>query len=427
MKILSFVPHYSRKMLLGASVLLLLFTGMQNAHAANEYGVDNVIVDATGKDATDARTKALAEGEKSAFAQLVLRLNLPNPSQALAKVTSQQVSSTVRGFTVVEEKMTTDHYHATLNYSFDPRQIQSLFPSAEQPIATPTTPIAATPAATTAAALPASPPQPATPAAAIAPATPAPTQPASPVAVQPAAPAAMPQPPTRKAVLVLPVYNDGNALMLWQDDNKWRSLWYDAALESGGGLVVVPLGDLDDRVDVDDTNVSTATPESLKRVYDRYAVGQVIVAQAFYNQKADPKPTLEVTVKKLLAGKAETTIMNYTIHSTETLDALMLRASSDIARSLYKQQTFDPSKVTSDRLKEISARVNTTNIKEWQALRQRLLMRSNIADIRFISISYYETNMIIVYRGTTDMLGKTLVAGGLRVLQDGDALVLELK
>jgi hypothetical protein len=106
---------------------------------------------------------------------------------------------------------------------------------------------------------------------------------------------------------------------------------------------------------------------------------------------------------------------------------LLARASNDIARTLYKQQTLDPNKIEYDRLKEINARVNTTNIKEWQALRQRLLMRGNIVDVKFVSISYYETTMVITFKGTADMLGKTLVASGLRVLQDDNSLVLELK
>ena len=232
----------------------------------------------------------------------------------------------------------------------------------------------------------------------------------------------------RKAVLVLPVYNDNGTLMVWQDDNKWRNVWYEAALEAGGGLVVVPLGDINDRVDVDDGNVNAANTRTLKRMYDRYGVGQILVASAFYNLKADPKPTLEVSLRRLLPdGKEELTSSSYTIRTTETPDALLLRASREIAKSLYKKQTIDPNKIEYDRQKEITARLNTTDIKEWKTLRQRLLTRGNIVDVKFVSISYYETVMTISYKGTSDLLGKTLVAAGLRVLVDGEQLVLSLQ
>jgi hypothetical protein len=379
------VPHYLPRILLCASILLLFALPYGRANAANEYEVDNIVVDSDGKDTTDARTKALQKGEKDAFSQLILRLNPPNAAQIFAQVTPAQVNGAMRGYTVIDEKMTADHYHATLNYTFDPRQIQALAPPppAPQPAVLPVSPAPAT--------------------------------------------SVMMTPSEHKAVLILPVYSQDNALELWQDDNKWRTLWYDAALESGGGLVIVPLGDINDRVDVDDGNVNAATPESLKRMYDRYAVGQIDVVQAFFNPKADPKPTLEVTLKKLLPGKPETVQISYIIHANETLEGLLTRASNDIARTLYKQQTIDPNKIEFDRIKEISARINTNSIQEWQALRQRLLMRSNIVDIKFVSISYYETNMIISFKGTADMLGKTLVASGLRVMQDGDRLVLSLK
>ena len=35
--------------------------------------------------------------------------------------------------------------------------------------------------------------------------------------------------------------------------------------------------------------------------------------------------------------------------------------------------------------------------------------------------------MTITFKGTPDMLGKTLVISGLRVMQDGDSLVLAIK
>jgi hypothetical protein len=191
--------------------------------------------------------------------------------------------------------------------------------------------------------------------------------------------------------------------------------------------VIAPLGTLDDRVDVDDTNVETASAATLSRMYGRYGVGSIYVLSAFYNLKADPKPTLEVTLKRLGEGKDEVSHMNYTIHSTETLDTLMVRASTDIAKTLYTQQTIDPNKIEYERLKDIEARINTSDIREWETLRKRLLAHSNIVSIRYTSISFYETTMIITFKGTADILGKTLVAAGLRVMQDGDSLVLSLK
>jgi hypothetical protein len=388
------LSHYSYKTAWLASVLLAgLLSPAQPAFAAGEYSVDNVAVDAGGSDTTDTRTKALSAGEMDAFKQLITRLAPARASEIIPKTTHPQVSVMVRGYEVLDEKMTANHYHATLRYNFDPKQIQAL-------TYTPPPPAAAAPAPV-------------------------------PAAAETDQPAAAPKAASenkRKAVLVLPVSNEGTSLQLWQDENKWRSLWYDAALESGGGLVIMPLGSLDDRVDVDDTNVTSASAQSLARMYDRYGVGEVDVLSAFFNKKADPKPTLEVTVKRLSPGKEETVShMNYTILSTETPDTLMVRAANDIAHSTYLHQTIDPNKIEYDRLKEINARINTSDIREWETLRKRLLAHGNIVGIKYNSVSFYETTMTITFRGTPDMLGKTLVAAGLRVMQDGDNLVLALK
>ncbi len=350
----------------------------------NPYSVDNVVVDADGGDATDARARALAQGEVTAFKQLITRINPAKAADILSRTPPSRISNMIRGYQVVDEQITPNHYHATLRYNFDPKQAD-LFVAPVQPAAAPA---------------------PAKPAQVEAPAD---TRPVS------------------KAVLVLPVYNQGGALKLWQDDNQWRDVWYDAALEAGGGLVVAPLGNLDDRVDVDGTNVNDASYTSLARMCKRYGTGQVDIVTAYYDLKADPKPTLEVTIKRILPDKVDTKQMNYILLSTETLDTLLVRASNDIAKTLYKQQTIDPNKIEYARLKEIDARINTSDIREWQDLRQRLLTHTNIVAIKFNSISYYETDMTITFRGTPDMLGKTLVASGLRVFEDGDKLVLSLK
>ena len=365
--------NVSYKSKLIASILLLLTAFYTlNAGAIENYAVDNVIIDSDGKDENEAKTKAMAQGEIDAFRQLATRLSPAKAQDIITKTTSSEISRLIRGFEVLEEKITPEHYHASMRYTFNVPLVHQLFPDAidqqenkEQKII--------------------------------------------------------------KAVLIIPVSQENGALKLWQDDNKWRTIWYESALVSGGGLVVAPLGDLDDRVDIDDTNVEASTAKTLARMYVRYGVSEIYIATAFFNKKADPKPTLEVTLRHLQPEKDDISRRDFTIHSTENLDMLMARASDDIAKSLYRLQTINPNKIEFDRLKEINARVNTSDIVEWQSLRKRLLAHGNIVGIRFNAISFYETSMTISFKGTPDLLGKTLVASGLRVLQDGDSLVLLLK
>lgn len=381
------IAHYSYKSVRLASFLAATFLVLQSpAYAEDKYTVEKISVDADGKDTSDARAKAMAQGEQEAFRQLISRLAPEKAPEITAKTPPATITPMVRGFEVVEERMTATHYHAVLNYHFAPQMVQPLLPQAQAaPVATPTPPAKNESSAQ-------------------APAT------------------------TRKAILVLPVYNETrNTTKLWQDDNKWRNIWYEAALESGGGLVVVPLGDMNDRVDVDDGNINDSTYTSLSRLYDRYGVGEIYILTAFYNLRADPKPALEISMRRVTPTVSETSRANYTIRSTENLDMLMARASNDIARNLYKQQTIDRTKIEFQRQKEISARVNVASTEEWVSLRQHLLTHGNIVGIRLTSITHTQISMVITYKGTPDMLGKTLVASGLRVMVDGDSLVLALK
>jgi hypothetical protein len=380
MFLLRVLPAYSyrRSGSCFASVLLpflLLFSPLAKAEPG--YSVDNIVVDSDGKDTNEARTKALAQGETEAFKQLITNRAPAKAADIIQKIPAADISNTISGFEVMEEKITPNHYHATLRYNFSSQNIKALLQE--------------TPAENKSQA------------------------------------SASGESHVSKAVLILPVYKEGGTLKLWQDDNKWRNIWYESALESGGGLVIIPQGDITDRVDVDDSNVDNATPATLAHMYGRYGVGEIYIAYAYFNRKADPKPTLEVTIKKLLVSGTETSRSDFIIRSSDTLDTLMARASSEIAGNIYKAQTINPNKIEFDRVKEINARVNVTDIHEWEDLRKRLLAHGNIVNIRLTSISFYETSMIISFKGTPDMLGKTLVASGLRVLQDGDNLVLKLK
>jgi|GEM_PF-975838 len=374
MSLLLNVRYYSYKIAQIASILLVILLYAPLILAANdEYIVDNVTVDAEGKDPNENRDNAIAQGQTDAFRQLALRLSPSKANDIISKMTANDISHLIRGFEMVDEKITPTHYHAIIRYSFNGQDIAALFPEKEKIVEKKKLDA---------------------------------------------------DEHEIKSVLVLPVYREGEQLKLWQDDNKWRNIWYESALISGGGLIIVPLGDLNDRVDVDDSNVETATVKSLARMYPRYGVAEIYIANAYFNKKADPKPTLEVTLKHLLTTKDDVTRMDFTIHSTEDLNGLMARASSDIAKKLYDIQTINPNKIEFERLKEIKARVNATDIAEWEDLRKRLLAHGNIVGIKLNSISFYETRMTITFKGTPDMLGKTLVASGLRVLQDGDTLVL---
>lgn len=381
MSLSRFVAHYSYKSVRLASLLALLFSAApMAAGAAEDYSVEKITVDSSGEDTTDARNKALAQGEQEAFRQLITRLAPEKSAEILTKINPANMNEAILGFEVDEERMSSTHYHAVLRYHFSPQLITAMLPQAAPPT--------------------------------------------SAEAKQAQAGAYAP----RKAVLVLPVMNEGRGVIkLWQEDNKWRNIWYEAALESGGGLVVVPQGNTNDRVDVDDTNVAESTNESLQRFYERYGVVEINILTAFYNLKADPKPALEISIRRISPTVNENSTASYTIRTTENLEALMARASNDIAKNIYKQQTIDKSKIEFQRQKEIAARVQVDSIEDWINLRKHLLNHGNIVGIKLTSITNSQIYMVISYKGTPEMLGKTLVASGLRVMQDGDSLVLALK
>src|SRR5579872_5738235 len=109
-------PDYSQKTARLASCLLLFFAcfAPQALYAVGEFSVDKVMVDASGSDTTDARSKALAQGQTEAFKQLLQKKKPVQATEILAKTTAAQIDAMVRGYQVLDEKMTANHYHATV-------------------------------------------------------------------------------------------------------------------------------------------------------------------------------------------------------------------------------------------------------------------------------------------------------------------------
>ena len=172
------------------------------AHAEVVSSADNIMVDATGQNATDARATAIAQGEQAAFKQVIEKM-VPDKAEALLKATpAARVSALVLGYEVIEERMADNRYRATLRYNFDPRGLARIVGNGGS------------------------------------------TKPAEAVSAAPLM--------RENAMLILPVWKDGSVFRLWGNENIWKLIWNSIILQHGEGVLVAPFGDTRDIDDTDD-------------------------------------------------------------------------------------------------------------------------------------------------------------------------------
>ena len=114
-------------------------------------------------------------------------------------------------------------------------------------------------------------------------------------------PLAEPTGPARGlGVLIVPIFKDGEQLLVWDKANPLRAPMRRAALTGGNQSVVVPLGDTKDLAEIDYDNILTARYEQFEGLLKRYGAKEVMVV-LLTPPDADNAPT-RVLVNRIYKG-----------------------------------------------------------------------------------------------------------------------------
>lgn len=341
------------------------------AYAELVTSIDNIEVDASAPNALEARTKAIAQGEMEAFKQLLQKIAPEVASVILAKMDAERVSGLVQGYEVVEEKMTSDRYRATLRYSFDPDGLQNLLNVATS---NPTLSV----------------------------------------------------PKNSKTVVVLPVLNDNGILKLWETDNDWRMAFGQVAMQQGGGHVLSAFGDKDDKKELDGPKAAKAGFIQIALLAGRYGASDVYVVTAS-TKPDDLSKTLFVHVRRVTETGSEVNDLEFPLKTAENRGDQLMRAAAEVVAQLRRGQTDINAPVDENAIGTLPVRIIQAEFKEWEAIRRKLQGLTNVVRVDVTSMSYYQTDLVITYRGSPDILGRTLANTGFRMFRDGDMLVLALE
>lgn len=203
--------------------LALIYPGGGSLAAPEDaYTVGGIAVDATAESAAAAREKAIAEGQREAFRQLLNRLVGEGAAERVQIADDAMLAGLVKDFNVEEERSSAVRYIARLRFGFDREAVRQLLLDSGVPF----------------------------------------TEERS------------------QPILVLPVWSGNGAPTLWEDPNPWREAF--AREERGDGLVpfLVPIGDVEDLSAVNADQALNADRAAFAAIAERYQAGEVLVAEA---------------------------------------------------------------------------------------------------------------------------------------------------
>ena len=307
-----------------------------------------VKVDATADSAAAARTIARNDGQRRALDDIVQRLSGSADLSKLPKLDDQKITDMVASFEVAHEKMSTVRYLADYTFHFRPEKIRQLLRTAS--IAFSETP--------------------------------------------------------NRPVVVVPVYRDGEQLVLWDDPNPWRDAWGQVPVPT---KLTLPLGGVGDLTAIDAEQARSGDPQALTDIAQRNGADEALVAVASARQQGDRLAGLDISIKHYRLGQL-------TDSSSDSIDAQPGESDTDFfkrAVGIAIGEVEHPRPSVSDKEASLSATVPISTLADWIELQRRLNAVPGIRAVDLLSLNRHEARIVIKFVGKPDQLKSNLAQANL--------------
>lgn len=327
------------------------------------YSVSGIAADQKGDTPAGARDAAMAFARRAAFARLLRRLTLPDDQARLPSLSDNQLSDLIAGIEVADEKTGAKRYMARITVRFDPGEVRALMRRSS---------------------------------------------------VRFSETAAAP-------VLLLPVFESGGALMLWEAPNPWRDALAAAISEAGAGddrlwPMLIPAGDDQDQSAINADQALAAAPAPIAAFLARYGASGALIAHG--RMLADG---IEVNLRQYgpVAGTVEVLrTERFETQAGEAVELAMTRAARVLVDDLQENWKIATA-LDFDQSAALQVLAPIGSLADWLGLRSLLASEPMIRRIDVRTLSVQEAQLVLQYLGTPEKLQSALLARNL-VLSQAD-------
>lgn len=360
--------HKTRQIAGFSFFMLLLGLLASPVQAANVFEVKGVYVDVTADSVVNARQKAMREGLGRAFDILLKRLTLKEDRDLLPWVEPNQRAQYLRDFSVSGEKSSSVRYLATYTYHFKANAIRNLLKS--RGIAFAET--------------------------------------------------------VSKPVLVLPLYQDGSHLALWEDPNPWRAVWSQRDTQNGLVPLALPLGDLADISGLSAQQALNNEEAALLDMAARYDVPSVVVAHlSVTGRDAEGNPNAADLIMNRVGSRYEgrLTQLGLSAQEGESSDDFLMRAAglvNDQLEESWKQDNL----LQFNQAGVLPVNLSIRGLPEWLSVKKRLQRVAVVRDVELALMARDTVQLNLHFIGTLDQLIGSLRQVDLDLMLQGESWAL---
>lgn len=368
---MSVFSRVGRRSRIAATAFLLLFGALASeplraAEIGDIFTVADIHVDESGEAAADARTVALARGERRAFDELMRRLTVRADRSRLPRLGAEQVAGLVLDIAIANEKNSRVRYLADITYRFKPNAVRALMRANNIRYAE-----------------------------------------------------------TRsKPALVLPLYETAGTVALWEDPNPWRKAWQGAPIRPGLVTLKVPDGGLRDIAVVSAELAARGDSKSILAAGARYETDIVIVAQATMGIGREGRAELAISAMTHGAADREQTIVTTVLaNANETTEALLERAKRETA-DLIEDNWKSANLIQFEQNSVLVAEMPLKSLREWVEAQKRFRNVAQIQRVDLVLMSREEARFNVFYLGDAAQLKLALAQQNLNLVEEEGAWTL---
>ena len=383
-------PRSLRRVTVFVVVLVLCaILSAGGAKAESVYTIRDLAVDSSAVSAAEARSLALAKGQRAAFDRLLRRLVLSEDQVLLPVLEYAQITALVDGYVIEKELLSSTRYRANLTIDFNKFGMRKLLRQRKIRFAE----------------------------------------------------------ARSNDVLVVPVYDTGDGPILWLEPGDWRAAWRARPANEGLVPLILPLGDVIDMAAMDAALAMAPSREALLGLAERYGTQEVVVASAYLELPEPPEPTAEgnsndgitdvgdgtgndaervsvaetgISKSRRVRGPVEGAILQLTVHrvgaaAERTTRELLRGAPSDSRESLLaravgrimalvEENWKQANMLRFGRENELRIAVPLNSLGDWVDMRRRLRDLAVVVSIDLAALSRGQADILLHYFGEREQL-----------------------
>ncbi len=329
--------------LIGFGLLLaldVLPAKAQKSALEDIFVVRDVLLDERAETAAAARTRALALGQREAFARLEARLTRSVHRGLAANINVDTLRFLVDAIQIDDEKTSDVRYLANLTVTFKPDAVRDLFRFNGVPFAE----------------------------------------------------------LRSRPLTILPVLAAVDRYILWADANPWREAWRNHPEGTGLVPMLAPIGDLADLAGLSVDQAVDGDDVALTRFAGRYGARGVLVTIAnVFGAEPGILRSDVVAVPVGLSGMAPFTI-TVTGAADEHEPEIFARAVAEV-REVVEDEWKAANAIASTEISQIRATVPISGLKNWVDIRGRISRVPAVANIRVVALTATTAEIAIDHRG----------------------------